>query len=202
MQCNQRGHSFLKCPNVPIGGKSAEKIPNSLNSSPLAGINLAVNEDWNFQNYMPQRETLIPNRREVVDICSAKRGTQTPHPTGLKPRENWEASADAMDSPSSPGAPSTSGTSGVMRTGLINCGLQQKVIGNIAIPKRAAEAKMKWNLQEIQRTGKKVPLPSRGPICEMEPEKSYAQVTCNFLMLIYTRRLKIVECFRCRKFVN
>ena len=200
MQCHQRGHSFLKCPNDPVGGKNADENPTSLHSVPLVGINLAVNENWNLDNsvsYWGTSRCDVSNRKEVVDSFSVRRGQKTLNSTRIKPKENWEANADAMDSPSSPGL-STSGTSGLMRPGLKNCDMQQKVTENIAVPKRVVEGKVKWNLQEIQTTGKKDLLASR------EPPKSYLQVASNCSMLIKTRNfaLKIFECRRFRESVK
>ena len=93
LQCNQRGHSFRKCPNDSIGGRSIE---------------------YSMQNREPTRCN-VANRMETVDSYSVKRGQHTPYPVGVKPKENWEAVGDTLYSPSSrPGVPSTSGTSGVI----------------------------------------------------------------------------------------
>ena len=165
LQCNQRGHSFRKCPNDSIGGRSIE---------------------YSMQNREPTRCN-VANRMETVDSYSVKRGQHTPYPVGVKPKENWEAVGDTFYSPSSrPGVPSTSGTSGVIRTGLNNCGLQQ---GNIAVPKRLVEVKMKWNLQEIQSMDKKDPLPTRIQFREMEPRNLQSQV-----IVLYSHCLMLCNC--------
>ncbi|XP_046640354.1 uncharacterized protein LOC124324978 [Daphnia pulicaria] len=153
-KCNQRGHTFLKCPNYPIGGRSVEKNHISLSSAPSVGINLATNEDWSVENSRSYKENSrcdVSSRRKVAgNVYSWNRGQKTLHATEPKPSDNWRASGEAWSPfPSFLDLPSTSGTSGVTRAGLDKCDIQPNVNENFPTPKHVIDVEMRWNLEEI-----------------------------------------------------